>query len=215
MKYKEIKPKERGILFSSEMVRAILDDRKTETRRILKRPIMDVAINKRMVLEPILRKNGIFFNYWGKEYRAKCPYGKPGDILYVRETFFIVKDVGVGYKADYSEKLSSAYNWKPSIHMPKKFSRIKLKIKEIRIEKVRDITMRSAIDEGSFCIDTELVMPGYLEKTRIAGLRNENPPIGPNAIERFKYLWDSLNEKRGLGWDKDPFVWVIKFERLK
>ncbi len=203
---------ERPILFSSEMVRAILDGRKTETRRVVRpQPNKIFQILQYKIIKESI---GRFLDYSGRWKNIKCPYGKPGDVLYVRETFFFDENSGPHYRADCDEIKCGAYKWKPSIHMPKKFSRIKLEIKEIRVERIQEITMLSAINEGSLCVDTELVMPGYLERTRIVGLRDENPPIGPNAMERFKYLWDSLNKKRGFGWDKDPFVWVIKFKRL-
>ncbi|HEA19679.1 MAG TPA: hypothetical protein ENH87_02025 [Pricia antarctica] len=146
--------KERGIIFSSEMVRAILDYRKTETRRVMKP-----------------QPPGVF----------RCPYGNPGDILYVRETFMLGKYSGeIYYKADNNVRFLP--EWKPSIHMPKKFSRIKLKILKIRSERLQQIDNLGCIAEG---------------------------------VGKFVLLWDSLNKKRGFGWDVNPFCWVIKFERIK
>ena len=174
---------ERPILFSSEMVRAILDYRKTETRRV---------VNPQPKKEHHLK----YFKYL---------YANVGDILYVREGFYFDEFDGeipdeisnVYYRADCDEPDCKAYTWKPSIHMPKKFSRIKLKIKEIRVERVQDITEDHAIKEGL----------------------KQAPEWGTNkpllfARKRFVVLWDSLNKKRGFGWDKNPYVWVIKFERV-
>ncbi len=167
--------KERPILFSSEMVRAILDDRKTETRRVTR-------------FQP-KRFEGLVIDILSKN----CPYGKPGDILYVRECFF-PHHVGVCYRADYDVfNMPKLRKWKPSIHMPKKFSRIKLKIKEIKVERIQEIKILDCRAEGF-----------VFESSR-----------NIDVIGNFMALWDSLNKKRGFGWDSNCFVWVIKFEKVK
>ncbi len=189
--------KERGILFSSEMVRAILDDRKTETRRVMKnQPFEDELVE---VLYDATC--GVYIarliDFYGHEVHVKSPYGKPGDTLYVRETFDVFgrNNRVVVYKASTGDFKNPIYKWKPSIHMPKKYSRIKLKIKEIRVERVQDITERGAMNEGLLNI--------------------EKSPLNSGPLERFRDLWDSLNKKRGFGWDTNCYVWVIKFERIK
>ena len=165
---------ERPILFSSEMVRAILDDKKTETRRVVKpKPLSKItsfapySTGKAHPLAGFWQSNGC----WNSTPPCCCPYGVPGDILYVRETFHVIIDPSrdfVWYRADCDEIKCNAYKWKPNIHMPKKYSRIKLKIVEIRIERIQDITVLDAINEGSFSVDTELVRPGYFKQAKLA-----------------------------------------------
>ena len=190
---------ERPILFSSEMVRAILEDRKTETRRVMRlQPLEDELV------EVLYDATCGFYiarliDCYGHEVHIKSPYGKPGDILYVRETFMIGWTGEIYYKAD--NNVNFTPGWKPSIHMPKKFSRIKLKIKEIRVERIQDISNGDILAEG--------IPKEYYN--------SPDKPIWRSAVYRecFKKLWESLNKKRGFGWDKDPFVWVIKFKVIK
>ncbi len=194
---------ERGILFSSEMVRAILDDSKTETRRVI------TVNNGQIVLDYLKFGNHMEYN----DYIA-CPYGKPGDILYVRETFFVdvVSSPGfplgsvsdVYYRADCDEIKCRAYKWKPSIHMPKKFSRIKLKIKEIRVERVQGISNNDILAEG--------ISRNYYDCPHGTPGKHDYCVLYKGC---FRKTWDSLNKKRGFGWDVNPYCWVIKFERIK
>lgn len=199
--------KERGILFSSEMVRAILDGRKTETRRVMRKQPYE-GLDFDCLSE--MTGTAYFFDAGRNIFRFKSPYGKPGGILYVRETFFahigfkLGDNKGVCYKADLEvlnyyqpDSKKRWYTWKPSIHMPKKFSRIKLLIKEIRVERVQEITEDAAIKEGL--------------KQAPEWFQDEPMQF---ARQRFSALWDSLNKKRGFGWDTNCFVWVIKFERV-
>lgn len=162
--------RERPILFSAPMIRAILDGRKTQTRRAVKD---DEG--------PQL----------GKSY---CRYGRPGDRLWVRETF--CSDVvraphlpQIAYRADYDE--IPALRWKPSIHMPRWASRISLEITDVRVERLQHISEEDAVAEG------------------VGG----NPTITPCfAAERFRTLWESIN---GIGsWDANLLVWVVSFRRV-
>lgn len=175
---------ERPIIFSGEMVRAILDGRKTQTRRVVKGA--DVWVDEGQT--PI-----------------KCPYGKPGDLLWVRETFKEFDDGDMYYKADYNYTPIHAddeepIKWTPSIYMPRSASRITLRVKDVRVERVQEITGRDACKEG----------------IQFRGI-NSGPPIKGNLykenIQHFRALWDSINAKRGYGWDKKPWVWVVEFER--
>ena len=161
--------KERPIIFSSPMVRAILDGRKTQTRRDIKEKLMcgeDAHVNN-------------------------CQYGKPGDRLWVRETFCYHDDLArYLYKADGV----TGVKWKPSIFMPRIASRIMLEITGIRVERLQDISEEDAIAEG---VDGE----------------NEAAKIGAEWYEKpkraYRRLWKSIN---GTGsWDLNPFVWVIEF----
>ncbi len=193
--------KERPILFSSEMVRAILDGRKTETRRVMKpQPSKFVMWLKWVVSKSVPRgyiQGQGYFHALKKDstWLFKFPYGDVGDVLYVREGFLLFDSGKVLYRADKNESFYAdllKYMWKPSIFMPKKFSRIKLKIKEIRVEQVQEINNISVLREGLTFKDT----------------RKED------VIGGFIKLWDSLNKKRGFGWDVNPWVWCISFERM-
>jgi hypothetical protein len=216
--------KERPILFSSEMVRAILDGRKTETRRVMRvQPSSKVDWKKFgfscVTLPGHIEGRGRYptnhldpgESSWGTEF-FKIPYGVKGDRLYVRETFQFDEHFnelglsyypswipGIIYKAD--AELWEDWDqtrWKPSIHMPKKYSRIKIEIKGIGVERVQDIDSVGCIAEG-------------------CPLHISDCPHGNNCdtiFECFKKTWDSINKKRGFGWEKNPFVWVIKFKRI-
>jgi len=141
--------KERPILFSAAMVNAILSGRKTQTRRVVK---------------PMSRKAGGEYTGWVlPEYRTDCPYGQPGDRLWVRETFgSMIRNVGgtphekLAYRADdpnavmcySSEGMEVPIKWKPSIHMPRWASRITLEIVSVRVERLNEISEQDAIAEG-------------------------------------------------------------------
>jgi hypothetical protein len=189
--------KERPILFSGEMVKAILEGRKTQTRRVVK-----------------------------PHRELRCPYGKPVDQLWVRETW---KYDGwtqdgqpfVRYRADntvrlcqnippeLSDKLADQWaelskpenfdidnsasdrKWRPSIFMPKDASRLQLEITDIRVERIQDISEEDAEKEGC------------------------NPDMETNSYkDSFMILWDKINKDRGFGWNKNPWVWVILFKRI-
>ena len=193
------------------MVKAILDGRKTMTRRIMKpQPIKtDIACIDRM-LNPTSGDPNTF-RTWLKnsdggidvDYNAeywKCPYGKIGNELWVRETFGYFGDKVI-YRAGPHENDKVGYygldGWKPSIFMPKKVSRITLKTTDIKVERVQDISEKDVKTEG---------YPfGFPED--IADCHTNT--------ELFIGFWDSINEKRGFGWDKNPWVWCISFERVK
>jgi len=181
------------ILFNSEMVRAILDGRKTQTRRIVKpQP------------EEILQG----------DWSELCPYGKVGDRLWVRETFkyMNLEHTKVGYKASIDETCNDGAfirlgNWRPSIHMPKWAARIFLEITNIRVERVQDITSHDCIAEG-------LPVPMVCDATEYRDQTHLNLNKSHERIkEYFQKLWDSINKKRGYGWEDNPWVWVIEFVR--
>lgn len=167
------------ILFNGDMVRAILDGRKTVTRRVVKTPTENVE-------------------KWFKQGILKPPY-QPGDILYVRETWSELSS-GYEYKADGEniDHLGNVIKWHPSIHMPKEAARIFLKVKDVRVELLQEITEKQSEDEG--CIyDVEYC-------------------VGATARAHFKELWNSTIKKSDLdryGWDVNPWVWVIEFERIE
>jgi hypothetical protein len=182
--------KERPILFSGEMVRAILDGRKTQTRRIMK-PQPDLSMLH--VEEEMQNGQG----GWEGLAGDACPHGQPGDRLWVRETFAQVGTPGtlsgyVRYKADEKAALGAygCQKWRPSIFMPRRASRIILEITDVRVERVQGISNADALAEGI------------------------NRPIDNRyPIDEFRALWDSINAKRGFGWYVNPWVWVIGFKQ--
>lgn len=200
--------KERPILFSGPMVRAIIEGRKTQTRRVVKARHFPK-------LEKFL--GGLLDGKWNL---IPLPYGKPGDRLWVRETWCLKEDpynaegnhdkTCVHYRADgykvravdgdgfqlWNKDNSEASPWRPSIHMPRWASRITLEITSVRVERLQDISIDDAIAEGVF--------QGF------------DPPDGhgfrSEARNLYRELWESIN---GPGsWDANPFVWVIEFKRV-
>lgn len=177
------------ILFSTEMVRAILDRRKTCTRRIVKSTPSFFEVNEKPVYlydtEPSM----------GKIY----PPCQPGDILYVRETWNLDDDENYYYKAD-GDLRPNGYresDWIPSARMPKKAARIWLKVTDVRVERLQDITSEQIYREG-----TEVEEPFVLN--------------GEEKRYAFSVLWNSTIKKSDLdryGWEANPWVWVIEFER--
>jgi hypothetical protein len=174
------------ILFSTPMVKAIIEVRKTMTRRKIKLYKAD---------EHPLRQT----SKWMKENKT-CPYGKVGDILWVRETFCDMDCSinGFAYKADFKNDCS--WKWKPSLFMPKAACRIFLEITDIRVERLQDISKEDAISEGIEKFDGENNWKGYF-KGDYAYFKN--------PILSFTSLWRSINGFDS--WDANPFVWVISF----
>lgn len=192
--------KEKPIIFSTEMVKAILDGRKTQTRRVIK----PQPVNCGIVFPQGLSRNFFFQDdYYNEpehsvgEYR-KCPYGFVGDRLWVRETWTGDVWCGYAYKADGTMLPIDCgeiefTRWKPSIHMPRRVSRINLLVKNIRVERIQGISEEDAISEG--CKDYVGI---YYSSCR----------------HNFINLWNSINEKRGYGWNVNPWVWVIEFSKI-
>lgn len=223
-----MQPKERPILFSGPMVRAILDGRKTMTRRVVK-PQHEFA--------PSMRT--------GKACWENSPFGEPGDTLWVRETFALYGMEAAPeherprfYRADDDAKPGYAtppdITWKPSIHMPRWASRITLKITDVRVERLQEITEADAKAEGC---------PPHIEPKWWQGYHRDDPLLHQCAQDdgtgtppgwlievkpyrdlshmnrsskvEFRNLWDSLNSKRGFGWTVNPWVWVLTFQPLR
>lgn len=220
--------RERPILFSGEMVRAILDGRKTQTRRVgnmrgADRVRWHVGETHAWGAKPPERYEG-----WVAEVDAlkglllplRCPFGQPGDWLWVRETFCPVDDreyggvVWTDYRAtprysaehpagwDAAPDDAEALKWRPSIFMPRRASRISLEVTGIRVERIQDIGGQDAMAEG-----VERWEYGY----KGAPCTSE---VFPTAWTAFRSRWDALNGKRGYGWDANPWVWVIEFRRV-
>ncbi len=202
--------KERPILFSGPMVNAILEGRKTVTRRVIK-PQLSSRFDEGRGPEdaaagyPFVELDDGFFSA-----KDLCPYGQEGDRLWVRETFTHYRPFGeetqpdapIIYRADEdkcgqypavidgrSVLVSNRNPWKPSIFMPRWASRITLEVTGVRVEQVQDISEEDAIAEG---IDHAYA----------------------NTIGAFADLWDTINAKRGYSWESNPYVWVIGFTRI-
>ena len=201
--------KERPILFNTDMVKAILDGTKTQTRRVIK--LREFQTTKTPGYDFCFRdKKARWQDYKvAKLITKKCPYGAVGDELWVRETWVVPNSDGctprdITPTKNVLYKATDEYSWwRPSIHMPRWASRIQLKVKEIRVERLQDITKEDAIaegfagvecqcDEGQPC--TDCYNTGFIE---------------PPEVD-FIYAWDSIYKKRG--WDVNPWVWVVKFE---
>ncbi len=194
---------DRPIIFNSEMVRAILDGRKTQTRRVIKP-------------QPNYQKR---FGQPESEVNAdiakrKCPYGKVGDRLWVQETLYRVVPAWIGkYKADgktVGGDLPLVYPWKCKVlsgrFMPKSCARIWLEITKIRVERVQDISEEDAKAEG--------VEPQEIKHLREIAETIPDSSYCPHKLT-FSELWDSINEKRGYGWDVNPWCWCISFKKVK
>ena len=199
------------ILFNTEMVRAILDGRKTCTRRLVKpQPDEKHIYPLGIVTDSTEKKDVGYFGFGVNEYGrsiqyARLPY-QPGDILYVRETWHkytkrVDKGEGChlaefyGYKASVANSEDANEPWKPSINMPKEAARIWLRVTNVRVERLQDIGYMDCIHEGT----------PYKQIER-------------DIIKGFLNLWDSTIEKSDLdqyGWDANPYVFVTEFERCE
>lgn len=200
------------ILFNTEMVRAILDGRKTCTRRVAK----NVPDHTHRI-EPVYENGRFQFDCFYSSYVAALdadadfcmpcfpPY-QQGDILYVRETFIQAAAHTFWYKADDNSWMPEGLHWRPSIHMPKAAARIWLKVTDVRVERLQDITFDSCKNEGIYD-DYKTYSEAYANNLRRVAY--------PKAFAR---LWDSTIEKSDIdryGWNANPWVWVIEFERCE
>lgn len=201
------------ILFSTPMIKAILDGRKKCTRRVVKpQPPQFVDY---------FEKRGDGFKAYmvpGEpcDYPLVKPKYQPGDILWVRETWATVSSGIIEYKATYIEPYTGSteidhigkkITWRPSIHMPREAARIFLRVTNVRVERLQEITAEDVIREGIKYSDSGPYHWHVLD-TKLNAWINFH-----FHDEAFKHLWDSLNAKRGYGWDTNPWVWVYEFER--
>ena len=246
-------PAERPIIFSAEMVRAILSGRKTQTRRVIKPQPTDAGL--------VWVESAEGFAAWVDEMltldegrQRRCPYGKPGDRLWVRETWAQISngpdcvdengtcpcdgchfeykaDTGANYPGEWDADMGAdpAYpKWRPSIHMFRWASRINLRLKAVRVERVQEITPADTLLEG-----IDLPIPRNCDASPPPDGYNQWPKAKQedwiqgmartvymcrcadidDHIQAFRALWDSINAKRGFGWDANPWVWVLAFER--
>ena len=213
--------KERPILFSGEMARAVLDGRKTQTRQPIKP-------------QPELGKP---WKWWVVDDLemdipiALCPYGIPGDRLWVREKFSKHVRLSDPYylPPDYPDAAMGAWYWadgnptwgdwekpRPSIHMPRWASRITLEVTDVRVERVQEISYDDTLKEG--VIETGNASAKTWEDAEISGVvrRQYVDSKGRRCMmfgakAQFANLWDSIYSQRGYGWDANPWVWVVEF----
>ena len=203
--------KERPILFSAPMVRALLAGTKTQTRRVCKpQPIADARFVGGHYLPATKRNPGQEISVEAPYVHIACPYGQRGDRLWVRETWRrdIDKIDGarlVQYRADdaiveaprtYFDLPSAG--WIPSIHMPRWASRITLEVTGVRVERLQEISEADAIAEGVN------VHPDHHGKPRTSIY---------SPVQAYRDLWESIN---GPGsWEANPLVWVVEFKRVE
>ncbi|KAF7958240.1 hypothetical protein AWV80_01330 [Cupriavidus sp. UYMU48A] len=221
--------KERPILFSGAMVRAILEGEKSQTRRVLKQatgPSLSVGIEEEPGVAELswLYGDGPGHDVHERIKRVACPYGKPGDRLWVRETWSQPTTLDPGptvYRADYPACVPPGFEnippaesitWKPSIHMPRSLSRIRLEVTDVRVEKLQSMSQNDLWSEGiGELLEDPNSAPGRAfneaEHYMIGGAPMKHIP----EMYGFAALWDSLN---GAGaWDANPWVWVVEFRR--
>jgi len=255
-------PTEHPIIFSTEMVRAILDCRKTQTRRIIKPQPISTEMCPAVVMMDVHSPSGLSWHsdMYGTNY-LKCIYGKVGDTLWVRETWLLNgsgNTLRIQYKASDSEyrpddkkwcgRLVSKHApehineaqsmwdrhnekikghkipWRSPRFMPKWAARIFLEITNIRVERLQDISEDDILAEGIEGFGWD-----YVESSDGTGDKfmywNDPKQDMPNWCPRnttsceciedvFSWLWDSINAKRGFGWDKNPWVRVIEFKKV-
>ena len=193
----EMMVKDTPLLMKGPLVCATLDDLKTQTRRLNGLDTINSAPDSWDYIGYIGNARHMFRRKPGSNPQTiKCPYGKPGDRLWVRETAYYYYLLGkktavAGYFADGFKPMYSIHIKCPSIHMPRWASRINLEITDLRVERVQEITETDLIGEG---------FDGYNGTWR--------------DEERFHHLWDSINAKRGYPWKDNPWVWVVEFKRV-
>lgn len=198
------------ILFNSEMVRAILDGRKDATRKIVKGFIPDDAVWGYTAFTPkgYISCRGTFADGYGEKF-FKLPC-EPGDILYVRETWKKALNGYYYYEAWQRNDIADVTKWKPSIRMPKEAARIWLKVTNVRVERLQEITGEQAKREG---IQYDECPTGFTWKQETDMHNCYTTPIGA-----MQALWNSTIKKSdldGYGWDANPWVWTIEFERCE
>ena len=204
------------MMFSAPMVRAIRTDRKTQTRRIMKpQPQHSSGVVDAVSQYPL--QNGVrFFMRDGLSELVSCPYGQPGDRLWVKETWFtaenldgikpteLLNDIRINYAADLGDGDIILGRLRPSIFMRRWMSRLTLELSAVRVERLNEISEEDAIAEG---IDVFSDGAGYTVPL-------PDGKLGPwqrNPVDAYRNLWEIIN---GAGsWDANPWVWVVEFKR--
>ncbi len=218
---------ERPVLMKGEMVRATFADLKTQTRRVTDHlltfgRISEFGKSDTPGYEWHFRdRRGLWNDISHDRLMYSCPYGKTGDRLWVRETWVSPHPtINPGKMTDFCYRATNPkpemLKWKPSIFMPRWASRLTLEITDVRVQQLQDISPEDAIAEGIASEHEWDGQPGfgydmgmYYKDYSRSGVMIGDP------VQSYRSLWDSINAKRGFGWDKNPFVWVIVFKRLK
>ena len=227
--------RERQLLMSGRNVRAIFAGAKTVTRRPLReQPPAECGIHYMLGNESWLapEKRAPLRHSWEAwhgplfekrpakwlcgRFDAKCPYGVPGDRLWIRETWrergYIGTDrdgveteaEGYEYRADFDDEPPTG-RWRPSIFMPRAACRLVVELADIQVERLQEIDEAGAGIEGASLFHAELA-----ERAHSSGAEYTLP----TQREIFRNGWDELNERRGFGWDADPWVWVLTFKKV-
>ena len=220
---------DKPIIFSAPMIRALLDGSKTQTRRVVKPQPPAHVIDFSTFHNP----KGEGLAHFGfdpvkrelQDWFAVCPYGQPGDRLWVREAFMhtpaeyepmmsmtvpLVR-AETSYRADFAGD-STGLGWKPSIHMPRNLSRITLEVVSVRVERLQDISEDDAMAEGIHKYphqwrDCEYPLPDIAyEAAPGSAMRHSS------SVAAYRDLWEQIN---GLGsWEANPWVWVVEFRKV-
>ena len=210
--------KDYPILFSAPMVRAIMEGRKTQTRRGLKKqPNIDQNTGDYLFTFSNGAQEVSPIEEWAEmQIHSKCPYGQIGDRLWVRETWARQLDGKFIYRADCQDFEKADYTatgaWKPSIHMPRAAARITLEITYIRLERLQDISESDAVAEGveSWVEERWKSAPTHYKiYYREPG---DDSTYSSTAKCSFETLWQSINGPES--WEENPFVWVIEFKQV-
>ena len=208
--------KERPIIFSAPLVRAILSGAKTQTRRVVKRYSADCigwfddgdGLWAQRFIDPSSGRPYL------KSWRDRCPHGRPGDRLWVRETWKHIEggaiyDASGGIVDSFDDEIIYRANrpnhlygpWRSARYMPRWASRLTLEITDVRVERLQDISEADAVAEGCKPIRPELVQDGLIVRP------------GRSAVEEFRLVWEEIHG--GGSWEKNPWVWVIEFKKLE
>ena len=213
-------PRERPVLFGAPMVRAILEGRKTQTRRAGKLAVPEDADEVFFWNGEHHRRQGLTnvaeTGLWVRRspgpggylrFVGPCPYGVPGDLLWVREAWCEADtSSGFAYAAD-APGDPRGMGWRPSIHMPRWASRITLRITDVRVERLTDISETDAQAEGVF--------PAAIYGGKTASwlpTPDHRERFFETASAAFQALWEHINGRRS--WEANPWVWVVAFERV-
>jgi hypothetical protein len=222
-----------GIIFKAPMVRAILRGAKTQTRRVVtgyrvegpcQHGIFDWYANDQWTAAHGGRdlRGGGPLRFARTSAAALCPYGVPGDRLWVRETLRVNEqgewcyaDGAVVIPPHSTEQLATLWgpaqrNTRPSIHMPRWASRITLEVTDVRVERLQQLTTAEAMAEGIPQTGGEAHMLGLHDLAREPGHEWDNR----TSVENFARVWDRINGKRA-PWAENPYVWVLSFKRME
>ena len=191
----------RPIIFSAPMLRAILAGEKTQTRRVIKVP---PSVHADASLRPTPDGGDLYCPEYPDEgvLDLTCPYGPPGDHLWVREGWAPCELTGYAYRA--TDEDIGTWKWRSPIFMPRTASRITLQVQAVRVERVQEITEANAEAEG--CRAQGGISSGPMEPEEWDG---------HTAIDKFQAVWHDLYPNGPKSWETDPWVWVIEFERVE